>query len=317
MKTFTRRSFLYSAAAGGVATFLSGCGSDTATNLAPSPNAAGFVQPPVLTGGNSPVLQTSLTTRFAQNVVAGRSILTRTYEGRIGGPTIRTRPGQVLRINLINQFPIDTRFPRLPDENTPHEFNKTNIHTHGLHVSPQGNSDNIFLEIAPQTSFLYEFFIPANHPAGTFFYHPHKHGSAAVQMFSGMAGALIVEGELDAVPEVAAARDIVYLINELNIDPATGQVPDFTGNVFSRANRTLTVNGEFQPRLTVVSGEVFRLRVINATVQTHVPFAIEGHSLGILALDGITLPSMRSSNEANLATAGRADLLVRAGAPGI
>src|SRR5258708_39789220 len=79
-------------------------------------------------------------------------------------------------------------------EDEPHELYITNLHTHGLHVSPAGNSDNVFREIPPGASFQYTFTIPPDHPSGTFWYHPHKHGSVAYQMANGMAGALIVEG---------------------------------------------------------------------------------------------------------------------------
>lgn len=317
MHTLSRRNALKLLAASGVASCLNGCGSEDSSVILPAPVVPGFVQPPVqgadpLTG----TLNATLTTRFAENTVAGQVIRTRTYEGRIGGPTFRVRPGQTLRLLLNNEFPPDNRFPKT-NENIPHDFNATNIHTHGLHVSPEGNSDNIFLEVAPQTSLQYEFRIPSNHPSGTFFYHPHKHGSAALQMFSGMAGALIVEGGLDDVPEVAAARDLVYLINELSIDPTTGQVPDFTGPVFTPERRILTVNGEFQPRLTVRSGEVVRLRLINASVETSVPLAIDGHELAILARDGITLPAVTMDSKADLAVANRADVLVRGGTPGV
>lgn len=316
MHTLSRRDALKLLAASGAASCLSGCGSDDSAFL-PAPGVTGFVQPPVQAGDPlTGTLNATLTTRFASNTIAGKAINTRTYEGRLVGPTLRVRPGQTLQLLLNNEFPPDNRFPKT-DENIPHDFNTTNIHTHGLHVSPEGNSDNIFLEIPPQTSLQYEFRIPANHPSGTFFYHPHKHGSAAVQMFSGMAGALIIEGALDQVPEVAAARDLIYLINELSIDPATGQVPDFTGPVFTRDKRILTVNGEFQPRLTVRSGEVVRLRLINATVQTSVPLAIDGHELAILAHDGITLPAVKMESKADLAVANRADVLVRGGSPGV
>src|SRR5262249_47264204 len=81
----------------------------------------------------------------------------------------------------------------------PHGFNTTNLHTHGLHVSPNGNSDNIFLAVDPlvKKQVTYKFAIPADHPAGTFWYHSHKHGSVGYQLASGMAGALIVEGGQD------------------------------------------------------------------------------------------------------------------------
>ncbi len=32
---------------------------------------------------------------------------------------------------------------------------ETNLHTQGFHVSPQDNSDNIFLDIKPGESFIY------------------------------------------------------------------------------------------------------------------------------------------------------------------
>merc|ERR1719230_514897 len=41
----------------------------------------------------------------------------------------------------------------------------------------------------------YEYEIPKDHPSGTFWYHPHLHGSSALQVASGMVGALIVEDE--------------------------------------------------------------------------------------------------------------------------
>ena len=65
---------------------------------------------------------------------------------------------------------------------------------HGLHVSPAGNSDNVLLNIGPQTEFPYEINIPSDHPAGTFWYHAHRHGSTALNVASGASGILIVKG---------------------------------------------------------------------------------------------------------------------------
>ena len=57
----------------------------------------------------------------------------------------------------------------------------------------------------PGESYDIEIAIPDDHPRGTYWYHPHHHGSADVQISSGMAGALIVEGDFADVPEIAAA----------------------------------------------------------------------------------------------------------------
>ncbi len=124
----------------------------------------------------------------------------RSYGGCKMGPLIAVDPGDTLRVNLINDLPTDdpTCYPTPPEGlGLPPGvgcFNTINLHTHGLHVSPTGNSDNVLLNIAPQTKFEYEINIPEDHPAGTFWYHAHRHGSTAVQVTSGAAGILVVRG---------------------------------------------------------------------------------------------------------------------------
>jgi len=129
----------------------------------------------------------------------------RAYQGEVTNPQVPyvaprvdIWPGEAFRLNLRNDLPADDpSCPASPDHdhNIPHCFNTTNIHTHGLWVSPAGNSDNVLLKIAPQTTFQYEFNIPADHPAGTFWYHSHVHGTTALQVSSGMAGPLIIRGD--------------------------------------------------------------------------------------------------------------------------
>jgi hypothetical protein len=48
--------------------------------------------------------------------------------------------------------------PEKPD--IPHCFNQTNLHSHGLWVSPAGNSDNVLVNVAPGVSFQYEYNVP-------------------------------------------------------------------------------------------------------------------------------------------------------------
>ena len=98
------------------------------------------------------------------------------------------RPGDVIRLRLVNQL----------DQ-------PTNLHTHGLDVSPSGNSDNVFRTVEPGRAADYEFRIPGNHPAGMFWYHPHAHHFSNEQVRNGMSGALIVEGLLESIPALAAS----------------------------------------------------------------------------------------------------------------
>src|SRR5690606_13518743 len=99
-----------------------------------------------------------------------------------------------------------------------HDWSTTNLHTHGLHVSPVGNSDNVFLSILPGEVQDYEIEIPDDHPGGLFWYHPHHHGGVCQQVRAGMAGALIVRGELDEVTEVAAATEQVMVLQAIELD---------------------------------------------------------------------------------------------------
>jgi FtsP/CotA-like multicopper oxidase with cupredoxin domain len=131
--------------------------------------------------------------------------------GKLLGPTIVARPGDTLRVHLSNNLPEeDPSCQEHPENiNIPHCFNSTNLHTHGLWVSPAGNSDNVFLSFSPGTSFQHEYSIPSDHPAGTFWYHPHLHGSTALQVTSGMSGALILRGDRMPTPQESGDLDVL------------------------------------------------------------------------------------------------------------
>ncbi|MEY2926213.1 MAG: hypothetical protein RL367_690, partial [Pseudomonadota bacterium] len=55
-------------------------------------------------------------------------------------PMIETRPGQTVRIRLDNQLAAEPGCADGSSINTPHCFNNTNLHSHGLWVNPAGNS---------------------------------------------------------------------------------------------------------------------------------------------------------------------------------
>jgi FtsP/CotA-like multicopper oxidase with cupredoxin domain len=55
------------------------------------------------------------------------------------------------------------RDPEPIDHVLPHEFNTTNFHSHGLHVSPSGISDNVMRMMEPGDSYDIEIAIPSDH----------------------------------------------------------------------------------------------------------------------------------------------------------
>lgn len=135
-------------------------------------------------------------------------------------PTVVMKPGQTVRFDLSNRLEKEPDCEKVAENNvnTPHCFNTTNLHSHGLWISPAGNSDNVLLAIKPKVNFEYEYNVPVDHPAGTFWYHPHVHGSTAIQVGSGMAGALIVKG--DRQPTIFSNGDLDTLLNPFK--PAAG-----------------------------------------------------------------------------------------------
>ena len=170
-------------------------------------------------------LNTTLRMQYAYKNIGGYRLYVRTYEGTVPGPTLRLKPGDVLRIKLINDMP-PNRDPAPIDHSLPHQFNNTNLHSHGLHVSPSGISDNVMRMMEPGESYDIEIAIPSDHIPGTNWYHPHAHGSADVQIASGAVGALIIEGDFAEVPEIAAAKERLLVLTEAVFDQF-GTVEDF------------------------------------------------------------------------------------------
>jgi len=92
-----------------------------------------------------------------------------------------------------------------------------NLHTHGLHVSPKGNADNVLLHMPPGMANTFVYDIPANVPQGAHWYHPHLHMLTAAHVYRGLAGLLAVgrtDGDLPLVTQRAIPiRNMVLQYN--------------------------------------------------------------------------------------------------------
>ena len=71
-----------------------------------------------------------------------------------------------------------------------------NLHTHGLRVSPKGNSDNVLLHVGAGLTNTYVYDIRKDHPHGAYWYHPHLHQLTSPETYLGLTGILAV-GRLD------------------------------------------------------------------------------------------------------------------------
>jgi FtsP/CotA-like multicopper oxidase with cupredoxin domain len=199
----------------------------------------------------------------------------RSYNARLVGPTLQLKPGDTLNVNLHNRLPANIGNPS-GNLNVPHHPNTTNFHSHGLHVSPLGNSDNVLIAIEPGSDLPVEINIPADHPPGTFWYHPHAHGATAVQVGSGMEGALVIEGGLDNQPQIAQAEEHILVFQQVPYDNQGIIEPDdttywsfdsyFGADAWPNVKRHTTVNGQVAPTITLRPREVQRWRLLHAGV---------------------------------------------------
>ena len=222
--------------------------------------------------------------------VAGSRVSMLGYAKGVPGPTLRLRPGDRLRVQLRNSMDEDT-----------------NLHVHGLHVSPEGNGDNPFVSINPGEVFDYEYQLPQDHPTGTFWYHPHLHGSVADQLFGGLYGAIVVEEDRP----VPVARERVLVISDISFD-GQGNVRRASQQerMMGREGQLLLVNGQVAPVLEGRPGERERWRMVNACSSRFLRLAVDGQQVQLLGMDFGRSERPDDVDEVLLAPGNRADLLV-------
>lgn len=254
----------------------------------------------------------------------------------VPGPTWSVDPGDQIILTLNNKLP-----PVAPDEkplppsarpsftmNGPHNFDVTNMHTHGLWVSPDGNSDNVLVRVNSGTTFIYEYQLPKEHWSGTMWYHPHNHGSTSVQVASGMAGAFIIRGGLDDMPGMPGPDDDhIMVLQQIVGSKRAETLVGFLGNIndaIDPATMHTTINALWRPTLTLKENRIQRLRFINAAshdnqvlqIVAYDPNKPEDRSVRLplhpVAFDGIAASGPVQVNDTiMLAPGNRVDLLVR------
>lgn len=254
------------------------------------------------------------------------------------GSTCCPPPGQPCPSTCTKGCPQET-FPECF-----HGNNTTNLHFHGTHVSPQAPQDYVLLELAPAgtpanqashthtrgTSAVgqYQYAInpfPWNQAEGTHWYHPHKHGSVALQLLNGMGGALLIEGPFDDwlngfFKSQGGLTEQVMVIQQL----------DDTLNFF-RQNPAYAVpqpliNGQANPLVTMQPGEIQRWRLVNETMQASAQLQIgfentSAPTLKQIAQDGVQFAPQNYGSQPllsqgvqnfSLSPGNRADFLVQA-----
>jgi FtsP/CotA-like multicopper oxidase with cupredoxin domain len=250
-------------------------------------------------------LTATLSIAYTNANIAGCDVHLRTYNNALIGPTLRVKPTTTMNVKVQNDIQPLTSDPcPMPGHsNTPGMgFNITNLHVHGLHVSPKGNSDNVFLQICPPGTagpryVNYQFKLGENgslQPSGTNWYHPHLHGSTALQVASAAEGALIVEGGQDNLPAIRAAQQQIMVLQEISYnDQGVIENYDNIGD-WTTYKRAITVNGQVQPVIKMRPGEVQYWRMIDAGISESILLHVydqNGSPVGMneIATDGNAL----------------------------
>lgn len=240
------------------------------------------------------VLNATLVAEYKIGTVDNQPITAMVYNGSLPGPTFHVYPGDRVEIDLVNNL-----------------NETTNLHYHGLHVSPANNSDNVFLEVAPGETQHYTINIPKDHKTGTDWYHSHLHELSYRQVSAGLSGIFIVEGLEKLLPKPLQ-----------NITQHTFAIRDFPfDNLFVVTNKVsntttgherLTVNGEVNPSINIKSGETQLWRLANIASETPIRVELPGHKFHVIAEDGSPVWEVWNNDTLFMPSGKRFDVLVTA-----
>lgn len=300
----------------GLMVVLTACGSnnkkDVAKQWRPGPGGA-LTEPHQISSkvvNGERVLNVTLTAKTQPITVSGRRVGATAFDGKgndpafepnLDAPTLNIEAGDTIKVKFVNEL----GGGRL-----------TNIHYHGLQVSPLGHSDNVFRKMADGKTYESVVKVPKTHPAGTYWYHAHYHSDSDSQVMGGMSGLLIIKGSEERLPE--AWRDVPQRQMALR----DIQVPKGTTTIANNDQINPTepsfrfVNALYEPTLKMKSNryEIWRLANIGSDVFYEI--ALEKHKLAVIAEDGLPVWHVARKDKLLLPPGKRFDVLVRGGDKG-
>ena len=231
-----------------------------------------------------------------EEVKAGdQTLITDCFNGMYTGPILRVRRGDLVELTVINDGEMNT-----------------NIHFHGLQVSPDDYGDSVFTVIPIGHQYTYRFRIPEYHHPGTYWYHAHSHTTTQRQVMQGVAGTLIVDGELERWPELKGITERNCVLHDyqkgLNNEVVQGiQVSWPTYRL---------VNDQKFPDVPIRPGEtqLLRLSAQGANIYYYLDFG--GEKFWVVNTDGNPVNQMFETDRFALPPGSRVDILVQFRKPG-
>src|SRR3984893_2621474 len=173
-------------------------------------------------------------------------------------------------------------------------MNMTNLHFHGLHVSPDAPGVDVLSTMAmPGESLHYTVDIPADQPTGLYWYHTRQHGESYQQNLDGMSGAIIIDGMDRYFPEIRNMKEKIRILRDAELeqsDPSSAVLAPYGyGAATGEATRVFTVNGVVRPKIAIASGDKQLWRIVNASPDLYADLEVDSESMTVVALDGMPL----------------------------
>src|SRR5438128_2732196 len=268
-----------------------------------------------------PQASTPVTLEAASDPGTGKSGFR--FKGNNTPPVIRGQPGSVLNVEYKNELAAQSK-----EDCFGHPcMQMTNLHFHGLHVSPNAPQDDVLdMMASPGETLHYSVQVPTQQPPGLYWYHTHSHGESYIQDLDGMSGAIVVEGIERYAPEVRNMRERILVLRNLvlptdaakrkstmeSVEMQTTQC----GAAAEKPEAAFTVNGTLRPKIDIAPGERQFWRIVNASPDLYADLELDSGSFEVVALDGMPLayhdPSIRkrSMSHVLLPPAGRVEAIV-------
>src|SRR6476660_4351052 len=268
-----------------------------------------------------PEARSPITLIAATHPVTGKSEFR--YGDNNTSPVIRVEPGTVLNVEYKNELA-----PQSKEDCFGHPcMQMTNLHFHGLHVSPDAPQDDVLTMLAsPGETLDYSVQVPRQEAPGLYWYHTHPHGESYIQDLDGMSGAIVVEGIERYVPEVLNMRERILVLRDLVLPTDAAQQKRVMesvsmqttqcGSAPEKPERAFTVNGSLRPQIDIAPRERQFWRIVNASPDRYADLEVDSVSLDVVALDGMPLayhdPSIRKRSMSHVLVppAGRVEAIV-------
>lgn len=224
----------------------------------------------------------------------GRASNTLGYNGSYLGPTIRVNRGDDVEIAVSNALEEDTT-----------------VHWHGLLIPAELDGSPHQL-IRPGTTWRPR--LPIRQPAATLFYHSHAHGRTGAQVYSGLAGVLLVADDEERVlglPSEYGVDDFPLVLQDRQFEDGKLVLPEgMMTSMMGRRGDTTLVNGT-PNAFARVPGRLVRLRLINGSNARIFDLSFDDRrTFHWIASEGGLLEAPVQMRSLTLAPAERAEILV-------